>query len=187
MNARAARQVCNLLTKNVHEEEIMRRYEQIFILRPSLGEDEIDKVIENTAQIITGEAGSIISTVKWGMKKLAYPIKKELQGYYVFSDFAATPKAIAEVERKFRIDDSVLKYLSIKLTDSISAEEIKTAQDEAEAKAMSLQAEGEESDSEEKELVDTSSESDDTNDSDDTEDSDDSDDSEESEENEDKA
>ena len=176
MNARAARQVWHLLTKNVHEEEIMRRYEQIFILRPSLGEDEINKVIENTAQIITGEEGSIISTVKWGMKKLAYPIKKELQGYYVFSDFAATPRAIAEVERRFRIDDSVLKYLSIKLTDSISAEEIKTAQDEAEAKATSLQAEAEGSDSEEKESVDASA------DHDDTDDSDDSDDSEESEE-----
>ena len=173
MNARAARQVLNLLTKNVHEEEIMRRYEQIFILRPSLGEDEINKVIENTAQIITGEEGSIISTVKWGMKKLAYPIKKELQGYYVFSDFAATPKAIAEVERKFRIDDSVLKYLSIKLTDSISAEEIKTAQDEAEAKAISLQAATEESDREEKELVETSSDLDDTDDSDDSEESED--------------
>ncbi len=149
----------------------MRRYEQIFILRPSLGEDEINTVIENTKQIITGEAGSIISTVKWGMKKLAYPIKKELQGYYVFSDFAATPKAIAEVERKFRIDDSVLKYLSVKLADSISAEEIKTAQDEAEAKAISLEAEAEETDSEEKELVDRSSDSDDSDDSDDSEES----------------
>ncbi len=182
----------------------MRRYEQISILRPSLGEDEIDKVIENTKQIITGEAGSIISTVKWGMKKLAYPIKKELQGYYVFSDFAATPKAIAEVERKFRIDDSVLKYLSVKLADSISAEEIKTAQDEAEARAQSLETEAEESDSEEKEIVATSSDakdakvskdsddskdskdadnSKDSDDSKDAKDADDSDDSQESEEN----
>ncbi|MEE4167104.1 MAG: 30S ribosomal protein S6 [Desulfocapsaceae bacterium] len=165
----------------------MRRYEQIFILRPSLGEDEINQVIENSQQIIVNEAGTIISTDKWGMKKLAYPIKKELQGYYVFSDFAATPAAIAEVERKFRIDDSVLKYLSVKLADAITAEEIKTAQDEAEARAQSLQAESEDSDTETDEPVPVKKK--DTEKSavsDDSDDSDDSDGNNESEESEDK-
>ena len=80
----------------------MRRYEQIYILRPSLSEDEINNVVENTNQIIQSESGSIISNDKWGMKKLAYPIKKELQGYYVFCDFASTPAAVSEMERKFR-------------------------------------------------------------------------------------
>ena len=141
------------LTKNVHEEEIMRRYEQICILRPSLSEDEINTVVENTHQIITDEAGTIISNIKWGMKKLAYPIKKELQGYYVFSDFAATPAAVAEVERKFRIDDAVLKYMSIKLADAISAEEIKAAQDDAAAKAVTLETEAEETDVKPEEAV----------------------------------
>ena len=162
----------------------MRRYEQIFILRPSLGEDEINTVIENSQQIITGEAGTIISTVKWGMKKLAYPIKKELQGYYVFSDFAATPAAIAEVERKFRIDDSVLKYLSVKLADSISAEEIQTAQADAETRAKSLQDEAEATDAEtekpgaeKKEAAKGATDSDesDTDDPDDSEDSEETD------------
>ena len=124
----------------------MRRYEQIYILRPSLSEDEINKVVENTNQIITDEEGCIISNIKWGMKKLAYPIKKESQGYYIFADFAATPAAVAEVERKFRIDDSVLKYMSIRLSDSISAEEIEIAQNDAAAKALSLEQETEETD-----------------------------------------
>lgn len=131
----------------------MRRYEQICILRPSLSEDEINTVVENTHQIITDEAGTIISNIKWGMKKLAYPIKKELQGYYVFSDFAATPAAVAEVERKFRIDDAVLKYMSIKLADAISAEEIKVAQDDAAAKAVTLETEAEETDVKPEEAV----------------------------------
>lgn len=131
----------------------MRRYEQICILRPSLSEDEINTVVENTHQIITDEAGTIISNIKWGMKKLAYPIKKELQGYYVFSDFAATPAAVAEVERKFRIDDAVLKYMSIKLADAISAEEIKAAQDDAAAKAVTLETEAEETDVKPEEAV----------------------------------
>ena len=119
----------------------MRRYEQICILHPSLSEDQVNTVIENSHQVIQDEAGTIITTDKWGMKKLAYPIQKEQQGYYVFCDFAATPAAVAEVERKFRIDDAVLKYLTVKLSDTISAEEITTAQNEAVARAEKVAAE----------------------------------------------
>ncbi|MBT8360805.1 MAG: 30S ribosomal protein S6 [Deltaproteobacteria bacterium] len=121
----------------------MRRYEQIYILRPSLGEDEINSVVENTNQIILSESGSIISNDKWGMKKLAYPIKKELQGYYVFCDFASTPAAVSEMERKFRIDDSVLKYMTVKISDAITAEGISAAQAEAESKAQIFEDETE--------------------------------------------
>lgn len=102
----------------------MRRYETIFILRPSVGEEEISKIINSTTQIITDEQGSIIEMNRWGMKKLAYLIKKESLGYYVFCDFAGTPAAVAEIERKFRIDDLVLKYLTIKTADTIGEEDI---------------------------------------------------------------
>lgn len=105
----------------------MRRYETIFIIRPSAGEEEINRVIENTQQIILDEKGSIIELNKWGMKKLAYLIKKESLGYYVFCDFAGTPAAVAEIERKFRIEDLVLKYLTIKTADSIKEDEIEQA------------------------------------------------------------
>ncbi len=105
----------------------MRRYELIFILRSNLGEEEIKKVIDYSEKIITDEGGSIIELNRWGMKKLAYPIKKELQGYYVFCDYAGTPAAVSEIERRFRIDDAVLKYLTIKIADSISAEEVEAA------------------------------------------------------------
>ena len=118
----------------------MRRYEQIYILRPSLSEEQITTVIENANQVVLEEDGTIISVDRWGMRKLAYPIKKEPQGYYVLCDFAGTPGAVAEIERKFRIDDAVLKYLTVKLTDSISAEEISVAQEEAKTKAAQAAA-----------------------------------------------
>lgn len=127
----------------------MRRYETIYILRPSLGENEITTIIENTNQIINDVEGSIISLQKWGMKKLAYLIKKESQGYYVYCDYTATPDAVAEMERKFRIDDAVLKYLTVKLADSITAEQVSAATDEAEAKLAAKAQEDAESDSEE--------------------------------------
>ncbi len=105
----------------------MRRYETIYILRPNLGEEEISTVIENTNAIILGEKGSVIELNKWGMKKLAYLIKKESLGYYIYCDYAGTPAAVSEIERKFRIDDAVLKYMTIKTASSISEEQIQQA------------------------------------------------------------
>ena len=112
----------------------MRRYELIFILRPGVGEEEITKVIDYSQQIILDEQGTIIDLNKWGMKKLAYPIKKEIQGYYVYCEYAGTPAAVAEIERKFRIDDSVLKYLTIKTADTMTEEDVQAAIGETEAR-----------------------------------------------------
>lgn len=130
----------------------MRRYETVFIIRPSQSEDEINTIIENTKKIILDEKGSIISLSRWGLKKLAYTIKKESQGQYVFCDFAGTPAAVSEIERKFRIDDAVLKYLTIKTVDSITDEEIDKAI--AEAATQLAEAARESSDDDDVEFVD---------------------------------
>lgn len=121
----------------------MRRYETIFILRPNVGEEEIKRIIDSTTQIILDEKGTIIETDKWGIKKLAYLIQKESLGYYVYCDYAGTPAAIAEVERKFRIDDLVMKYMTIKTKAAISSEEVEEAIAAITAEATAL-AESEE-------------------------------------------
>ena len=95
----------------------MRRYETIFIIKPSVGEEEITAIIDKTTAIITEFDGSIVNLDQWGLKKLAYPIKKELQGYYVFAEYAGKPEAVAEAERIFKIDDRILKYMTIKTQD----------------------------------------------------------------------
>jgi small subunit ribosomal protein S6 len=126
----------------------MRRYETIVILRPNSGEEEINRVIETTTQIISDEKGSIIELNKWGMKKLAYLIKKESLGYYVYFDFAATPAAVTEIERKCRIDDVVLKYMTIKTAAAITEEGVTEAIAAVTAREASAAAESEETDGE---------------------------------------
>ncbi len=111
----------------------MRRYETIYILRPTLSEDEINTIIENTNTILRTDGGQIITLDKWGLRKLAYLIQKEPQGYYVYCDFATAPANVTEMERKFRIDDSVMKYLTVKLADAITEEGIEAARGEHEA------------------------------------------------------
>lgn len=123
----------------------MRRYETIFILRPNAGEEEIQRIIDMTIGVITSENGNVIELNKWGMKKLAYLIKKESLGFYVYLDYAGTPSAVSEIERKFRIDDSVIKYMTVKTADEISMEDVEIAIAECEA-AATAKAEAESAD-----------------------------------------
>ncbi len=147
----------------------MRRYETIYILRPSLNEEEINTIVDNSTAVITGDGGQIIELDRWGMKKLAYPIKKEIQGFYVYSDYSGTPEAVAEMERKFRIEDAVLRYMTIKTADVITEEEIaeattlaanKTvAEEESEdAEATEVEEEEEEEEEEDSEISDSEAE-----------------------------
>ncbi len=126
----------------------MRQYETTFILRPNLGEDQFTEIIERTCGIITGDGGVIIDTDRWGIKRLAYEIKKEVQGYYVCLNYAAPGTTILELERIFRIDDRVLRFLTIKLADSIDADGISKEKEgfAAKAEAETEQVEGEETD-----------------------------------------
>jgi len=135
----------------------MRRYETIFIVRPNIAEDEIDAVINRTNSIIEGDGGTIIKVDKWGLKKLAYLIKKESQGYYVYVDYAGIPASVSEIERLFRIDDKVLKYLTVKLADSCDPEAIKEELATAESAETSTEDEAKEEQTTPSESAETSS------------------------------
>jgi len=126
----------------------MRRYETTYILRPNLGEDQFTEIIERTNDIIKNDAGTIINLDRWGVKNLAYEIKKENQGYYIYCDYAAPGFTVREIERIFRIDDRVLRFLTVKLADAIDndtitmeIEQIKAAAEEAKIAAETEEAE----------------------------------------------
>lgn len=99
----------------------MRRYETTYILRPNLGEEQFSEIIERTNNIVKNDGGAIINLERWGNKKLAYEIKKESFGHYIYFDYAALGSSVHEMERIFRIDDRVLRFLTVKLADSIDA------------------------------------------------------------------
>jgi small subunit ribosomal protein S6 len=144
----------------------MRRYETICILRPTLSEEQISTLIDNTTNIITSDNGQIIELDKWGMKKLSYLIKKESLGYYIYYDFAGSPEAVAEMERKFRIDDSVLRYLTVKTSEAITAEEVaKETAELADRKAAAALA-SEENENQEEEMSENTDDDDSTDDED---------------------
>ncbi|NLZ17256.1 MAG: 30S ribosomal protein S6 [Desulfobulbaceae bacterium] len=118
----------------------MRHYETTYILRPNLGDAIFTEIIDRTNSIIAEFGGTLIAQERIGMRKLAYVIKKEVQGYYVYINFAAPGEAVAEIERIFRIDDRVLRYLTIKLGESIDAEGIEAERERIAAAAAARAA-----------------------------------------------
>lgn len=95
----------------------MRRYEVIFIVNPDLSSEEMDSVLEKYKGIITSQKGSIIKLDTWGIMNMAYRIRKHTKGYYVLMDFVGGAAVGKELERNFKIDDRILRYLTVKIAD----------------------------------------------------------------------
>jgi small subunit ribosomal protein S6 len=102
----------------------MRRYDLIFIVQPELSEEEIKGLTERYLQIITAQKGIIVKTEDWGKRRLAYDIKKQSKGNYVLVDFYGPGSMIKEIERNLKIDDKILKFLSIKTRDPFNPESL---------------------------------------------------------------
>jgi small subunit ribosomal protein S6 len=91
----------------------LKRYETLFIVQIDLPADEINGIIDRYKAIVTALKGTIIKAEKWGKRKLAYEIRKQSNGFYVLLDFVGKSAIIDELERNFKIDDKVLKFMTI--------------------------------------------------------------------------
>ena len=95
----------------------MRKYETIFILQPELSEDDIKSVTAKAQDVISTYKGECFRMDDWGIRKLAYPIKKSARGRYYYLRFDGNAALISELERRLRLDDKVLRYQSVNITD----------------------------------------------------------------------
>jgi small subunit ribosomal protein S6 len=102
----------------------MRRYDLIFIVQPDLSEEETKAVTDRYGQIITAQKGSIIKIEDWGKRRLAYDINKQSKGTYVLVDFYGPGSMIHEIERNLKIDDNILKFLTVKTRDPFNPESL---------------------------------------------------------------
>jgi small subunit ribosomal protein S6 len=93
----------------------MRRYETIFIASPVLTDEQVDDLVRNFEGIIAEQGGELLKTDKWGRKKLAYEVQKFSEGFYTLFEMNAGPNLVAELERRFRNNDSVIKFLSVRM------------------------------------------------------------------------
>lgn len=93
----------------------MNAYETIFILKPSLSDEEISKITEKIKGIIQRGGGEVVVAENWGKKKLAYEVRKEKKGTYIIAHFKGTGATVLEVERAYRLDESIIKFITIKI------------------------------------------------------------------------
>ncbi|MCA2961577.1 MAG: 30S ribosomal protein S6 [Silvanigrellales bacterium] len=100
----------------------MREYEAMIIVKPDLPEAELTKMIGKWESIIGTEGGQIIKKDTWGVRKLAYPIRKVTRGSYFVYDVATTQTNIRELDRVLKLDENVLRSLAVKLNDSVDVE-----------------------------------------------------------------
>ena len=112
----------------------MRRYETIIIIDPDLSDDERDPVFVRLKEVISQQGGLLVLTDEWGSKKLAYEIKKKARGYYIRLDYCGTAALINELERVCRIDDRILKYMTILLEADVDIVNIEKEMAESEIK-----------------------------------------------------
>lgn len=94
-----------------------RTYEMVFIVDPGVADDEVMKLSEGVQKIITSQGGSIAKTEMMGKRQLAYEINHKKDGTYVLLEVEGSGAEIAEVERRMRVNDQILRYMTIRVDE----------------------------------------------------------------------
>ena len=100
----------------------LREYETIFLVKPDLTDDGVDKIKERVRGVVNREGGKLLRFTVWGKKRTMYPIAKQPRAIYVHSSYLGSPAMVAEVERNLRNYDDVTRFLSVKVADEIDPE-----------------------------------------------------------------
>ena len=94
----------------------MNKYEVMFIAKP-IEETEVDPIVTFVSDLLTKNGCNIEKVDRWGKRHLAYPVKKQADGYYVLINFEAEPATIKEIDRVMKIRDEILKHLIVKIDE----------------------------------------------------------------------
>ena len=97
----------------------MRIYEELFIVRPDATDEEIDPLMEQLKGVVTTHGGTIEKADKWGVRRLAYRVQKRSEGNYILLQFTATPDTVHELERRLRVSDLVLKFITVRIDEKL--------------------------------------------------------------------
>jgi small subunit ribosomal protein S6 len=96
-----------------------REYETIFILRPDITNEQIGAVNTKIRGVVETGGGKLIKIDNWGRRKLAYEVKKQMKGVYLFWRYLGDAGLVEEVERNLRLSDSVIRYYSVKVANNV--------------------------------------------------------------------
>ena len=95
----------------------MALYENVFIARQDIAASQVDALIERFEGVIAANGGKVTKKENWGLRSLAYRMKKNRKGHYVLFNIDAPAKAIAELERQMRFDEDIIRYMSVRVEE----------------------------------------------------------------------
>ena len=101
----------------------MRKYELIFITRPDMPEEELGKLITQMEGVVTGQGGKVEKVEKMGKRRLAYRVERQKEGIYVLFVIEGGGETVKEFERRLKVNDSVIKYLSVRIDEELKRAE----------------------------------------------------------------
>lgn len=125
----------------------MRRYESTVIIDPDISAENRIPLLEKIKDLIPQKNGFLVKLDEWGNQKLAYQIMKKSRGFYIRLDYCGTGLLVSEMERFFRIDDRVLKFMTILLDKNADIDKIKEDMAKAAAEAALSEKTGKPEDS----------------------------------------
>ena len=97
--------------------ETQRQYEVVFIVDPTADDDEVTRLTDNLKQIVTDQGGTITKTESMGRRKLAYEILHKTEGSFVLLEVEGSGKEIAELERRMRVNDRIIRYITVRVDE----------------------------------------------------------------------
>ena len=95
----------------------MQKYESVLIARQDLGVSQVNGIVEDLTAVIKKEGGEVVRVDNWGLKTLAYRIKKNRKGHYVLMNITAPANAIAEYERIMRFNEDIIRYMTVRVDE----------------------------------------------------------------------
>ncbi len=109
----------------------MTKYESMLIARQDLGQSQVNDIVASLSDAIKKEGGDVVNVDNWGLKNLAYRIKKNRKGYYVLLNISAPANAIFEYERLMRLNEDIIRFMTVKVEEFSSKEEEKAVEEQA--------------------------------------------------------
>lgn len=95
----------------------MTNYESVLIARQDLGTAQVNSLVDELSKVITDNGGEVLKADNWGLKNLAYRIKKNRKGHYVLLNISAPASAVKEYERIMRFNEDVIRYMTVKVDE----------------------------------------------------------------------
>ena len=111
----------------------MNKYESVLIARQDLGASQVNTLVDELKNVISAQGGEVVRVDNWGLKNLAYRIKKNRKGHYVVLNISAPASAISEYERVMRFNEDVIRYMTVKVDELSSADEATGSEEVVEA------------------------------------------------------